>query len=126
MSCVQLYDSTSNQTGEKTTQKAHRKASKPKNDDNWKYCDKTCFHDVNGGDKMVQCNLCQSWFHAECVWEEDREIVAIWVMRIVLHFVDSRGEASPPDVPPRVSGESVADSRGEASPPDVPPRVSGV
>ena len=27
---------------------------------------------------MVQCHLCQSWLHPECVGEDDKDIVGIW------------------------------------------------
>ena len=60
------------------TRKARRKAAKDKHADNWKYCVKTCIHNGKDNHQMVQCHLCQSWLHPECVGEDDKDIVGIW------------------------------------------------
>ena len=44
----------------------------------WKYCVKTCIHNGKDNHQMVQCHLCQSWVHPECVGEDDKDIVGIW------------------------------------------------
>ena len=60
------------------TRKARRKVAKDKHAGNWKYCVKTCIHNGKDNNQMVQCHLCQSWVHPECVGEDDKDIVGIW------------------------------------------------
>ena len=65
---------------EKTTKKAHRKANKDQADAVWKVCVPNCFHNGNNNNKgsVVQCHLCQTWIHPECVGQNDSDIVGIW------------------------------------------------
>ena len=60
------------------TRKARRKVAKDKHAGNWKYCVKTCIHNGKDNNQMVQCHVCQSWVHPECVGEDDKDIVGIW------------------------------------------------
>ena len=63
---------------EKTTKKGRRKGSKGKNDDNWRYCVPNCLHSGKSPNELIQCHLCQSWIHPECVGEDSKDIVGIW------------------------------------------------
>ena len=63
---------------ERTTKKGRRKVSKGKNDDNWRYCVHNCLHSGKSPDELIQCQLCQSWIHPECVGEDGKDIVGIW------------------------------------------------
>ena len=62
---------------ERTTKK-RRKGSKGKNDDNWRYCVQNCLHSGKSPNELIQCHLCQSWIHPECVGEDGKDIVGIW------------------------------------------------
>ena len=62
---------------ERTTKK-RRKGSKGKNDDNWRYCVQNCLHSGKYPNELIQCHLCQSWIHPECVGEDGKDIVGIW------------------------------------------------
>ena len=83
------------------TRKARRKAAKDKHADNWKYCVKTCIHNGKDNHQMVQCHLCQSWVHPECVGEDDNDIIGIWSCT-----TDTRGASTREDVPARVAGRN--------------------
>ena len=38
-----------------------------------------CFHNGNSNKgNVVQCHLCQTWIHPECVGQNDSDIVGIW------------------------------------------------
>ena len=63
---------------ERTTKKGRRKGSKGKNDDNWRYCVPNCLHSGKSPNELIQCHLCQSWIHPECVGEDGKDIVGIW------------------------------------------------
>ena len=64
---------------EKTTKKARRKANKDQADAVWKVCVPNCFHNGNNNKgNVVQCHLCQTWIHPECVGQNDSDIVGIW------------------------------------------------
>ena len=64
---------------EKTTKKARRKANKDQADAVWKMCVPNCFHNGNNNKgNVVQCHLCQTWIHPECVGQNDSDIVGIW------------------------------------------------
>ena len=63
---------------ERTTKKGRRKGSKGKIDDNWRYCVQNCIHSGKSPNELVQCHLCQSWIHPECVGEDGKDIVGIW------------------------------------------------
>ena len=64
---------------DKTNKKARRKANKDQAVANWKVCVPNCFHDGNNNKgTVVQCHLCQSWIHPECVGQSDSNIVVIW------------------------------------------------
>ena len=64
---------------EKTTKKARRKANKDQADVVWKVCVPNCFHNGNNNKgNVVQCHLCQTWIHPECVGQNDSDIVGIW------------------------------------------------
>ena len=63
---------------EGTTKKGRRKASKGNNDENWTYCVQNCLHSGKSSNELIQCHLCQSWIHPECVGEDGKDIVGIW------------------------------------------------
>ena len=64
---------------EKTTKKPRRKANKDQADAVWKVCLPNCFHNGNNNKgNVVQCHLCQTWIHPECVGQNDSDIVGIW------------------------------------------------
>ena len=63
---------------ERTTKKGRRKGSKGKNDENWRYCVQNCLHSGKSPNELIQCHLCQSWIHPECVGEDSKDIVGIW------------------------------------------------
>ena len=59
--------------------KARRKANKDQADAVWKVCVPNCFHNGNSNKgNVVQCHLCQTWIHPECVGQNDSDIVGIW------------------------------------------------
>ena len=62
----------------RTTKKNRRKTSKGNNDDNWRYCVQNCLHSGKSLNELIQCHLCQSWIHPECVGEDGKDIVGIW------------------------------------------------
>ena len=48
-------------------------------DANWKVCVPNCFYDGNNIKvTIVQCHICKSWIHPECVGQTDSDIVGIW------------------------------------------------
>ena len=60
-------------------EKARRKANKDQADAVWKVCVPNCFHNGNNNKgNVVQCHLCQTWIHPECVGQNDSDIVGIW------------------------------------------------
>ena len=63
---------------ERTTKKGRRRGSKGKNDENWRYCVQNCLHSGKSPNELIQCHLCQSWIHPECVGEDGKDIVGIW------------------------------------------------
>ena len=64
---------------EKTTKKARRKSNKDQADAVWKVCVPNYFHNGNNNKgNVVQCHLCQTWIHPECVGQNDSGIVGIW------------------------------------------------
>ena len=63
---------------ERTTKKGRRKGSKGKNDDNWRYCVQNCLYSGKSPNELIQCHLCQSWIHPDCVGEDGKGIVGIW------------------------------------------------
>ena len=63
---------------ERTTKKGRRKGSNGKNDENWRYCVQNCLHSGKSPNELIQCHLCQSWIHPECVGEDGKDIVGIW------------------------------------------------
>ena len=77
---VQLptVDDSNDVTVDKATKKSRRKASKGKNDDNWRYCIQNCLHSGKPTNELIQCHMCQSWIHPECVGEDGKDIVGIW------------------------------------------------
>ena len=77
---VQLpaVDDANDVTEVRTTKKNRRKTSKGKNDDNWRYCVQNCLHSGKSLNELIQCHLCQSWIHPECVGEDGKDIVGIW------------------------------------------------
>ena len=54
------------------------KTSKGKYDDNWIYCVQNCLHSGKSLTELVQCHLCQSWVHPECLGKDGKDIVGIW------------------------------------------------
>ena len=62
---------------ERTTKKGRRKGSKGKNDANWRYCVQNCLHSGKSPNELIQCHLCQSWIHPECVGEDGKDVVGI-------------------------------------------------
>ena len=71
-------DDSNDVTKERTTQKGCRKASKGKNDENWRYCVQECLHSGKSPNELIQRHMCQSWIHPECVVEDGKDIVGIW------------------------------------------------
>ena len=61
----------------RTTKRGRRKGSKGKNNDNWRYCVQNCLHSGKSPNELIQCHLCQSWIHPECVGEDGKYIVGI-------------------------------------------------
>ena len=69
---VQLptVDDANDFTEVRPTKQGRPKTSKGKNDDNWiygAYCVHNCLHSGKSLNELVQCHLCQSWVHPECV-----------------------------------------------------------
>ena len=69
-------DATCDLTSEKMTKKAKRKASRSRQEDDTRHCVTDCL--VNGEGNMVQCHLCQTWCHLECVGETDSAVANLW------------------------------------------------
>ena len=75
---VPTVDDSNDVREEHTTKKDRRKGSKGKNDENWRYCVQNCLHSGKSPNELIQCHLCQSWIHPECVGEDGKDIVGIW------------------------------------------------
>ena len=75
---VPTVDDSNDVREERTTKKGRRKGSKGKNDENWRYCVQNCLHSGKSTNELLQCHLCQSWIHPECVGEDGKDIVGIW------------------------------------------------
>ena len=75
---VPTVDDSNDVREERTTKKGRRKGSKGKNDENWRYCVQNCLHSGKSPNELIQCHLCQSWIHPECVGEDGKDIVGIW------------------------------------------------
>ena len=75
---VPIVDDSNDVREERTTKKGRRKGSKGRNDENWRYCVKNCLHSGKSLNELIQCHLCQSWIHPECVGEDGKDIVGIW------------------------------------------------
>ena len=80
---VPTVDDSNDVREERTTKKGRRKGSKGKNDDNWIYCVQNCLHSGKSPNELIQCHLCQSWIHPECVGEDGKILSAFGHARLV-------------------------------------------
>ncbi len=58
--------------------KAKSKAAKDKTPAKQRYCLPSCKQNGKETSQMVQCHLCQVWYHYDCIGENESDIIGIW------------------------------------------------